>query len=87
MDDKVIDLNLERRLSKQGLKHIQDMVAEFTVDNLETLVLIHKPKDSSLSVLAYGADWATVGVAQTVINALGTEMLKQEFDIGTDPNA
>lgn len=79
MSSKVIDFDPARRIGKEQLQEIKDQVAELTVDNLESLVLVVKPKDQMLDFKAWGLDWEVIGTTETILGAIRQDIVAQQF--------
>lgn len=79
MSSKVIDFDPARRIGKEQLKEIQDQVAALTVDNVESLVLVIKPKDDALDFKAWGLEWDVIGYTETILQAIRQDIVAQHF--------
>jgi hypothetical protein len=80
MSGKVIDLDPNKRLSKEALDIIKDFISGLDVDGTSSITIIHTPsKGGSTSVQAYGMDFYSIGIAQTILFSLGQEILRQEY--------
>lgn len=74
-NSKIIDLDPERRLSKEALAGIQTTVAGFNVDELDSLMIIYSRKDGDASFESYGTDWAFLGLSQAYLDRLRADFL------------
>ena len=74
-NSKIIDLDPERRLSKEALAGIQTTVAGFNVDELDSLMVIYSRKDGDASFESYGTDWAFLGLSQAYMDRLRADFL------------
>lgn len=79
MSGKVIDLDPQKRISKEALIRIQKTVDDFKLDDLESLAIIYVKKDGTPVFEAFGVDWSLLGVSQAYL-----EHLRWEFLNGTD---
>lgn len=82
MADKVIEINQEKRLTKQALKLIQESVAELDVGAINTLIVVRKEANKPVVFEAYGLDWEAVGQTRAVLDAISQTMIAD--DLGVD---
>ena len=77
MPGKVIDLDPNKRLSKEVFKSIQDTMAAYKHEDLQSLVIMYTGKDGSTSLEAYGVDWAVLGICQAYLEELRFQALHE----------
>jgi len=74
---KIIDLDTNRRLSKEALEDIKKTVDSFTIDNLENIMVIYVDKEGAGNVECYGIDWSFLGLSQAYLEQLRTNFLSE----------
>lgn len=80
MSGKIIDLDPRKRLSKEALDLVKKLVSELKVSELQSLTVIATPKGGTPNVYAYGLDFETIGIAQTILVTLGQAMMEDTYD-------
>jgi len=83
MAGKVVDFDPSKRLSKEALDMLKDLVARLQYEETRSLTVIFTPKNGIPNVAAYGLDFESIGIAQTMLTTLGQEMLAEAFSIST----
>lgn len=76
-NNKIIDLDPQKRLSKEMLAYIQTSVASFTVDNLENFCILYMKKGEGPTLEAFGVDWYLLGIAQAYLENLRASLLAE----------
>jgi len=81
MADKVIDINPDKRISKDSLDRIQEIVKSLSVDSLDSLIIIHRNRGEGASLEAYGYDWDILGRSQGYLEFLRAQLLEEDTEI------
>lgn len=77
-DDKVIDLDPRKRLTKEALARIQTTVASFKVKDVENLIILYTKSDGGTSLEAFGVDWSLLGISEAYLESLRASLLEAE---------
>ena len=75
MSGKVIDLDPQKRISKDALDRIQKTISEFKLNDLESLAIIYVKKDGTPTLEAFGVDWSMLGLSQAYLEDLRYQLL------------
>lgn len=75
MADKVIDLDPQRRLTKEALKRIKETINAVTPENTDSFVLLYTDNKGGVNFEAFGVDWALLGISQAYIEELRRQLL------------
>jgi hypothetical protein len=84
MSDNVVDIDSNKRLTKEVLKQIQETVKELTIDDLDSLLLFTCSKDGKIKAEAYGIGWTILGSSQAYLEFLRSCLLDRGEEIGFD---
>lgn len=87
MADKIVEFDPTKRLSKGAFKEIQEALSSLKYDELVSLTVIANIKDKGPSVHTYGMDFASLGSAQTILNVIAQELLREEFDLNDEEDS
>lgn len=79
MAGKVIDIDPNQRLSKESLQYIKDYVGGLDVKDLESLVVIALPKESTPAVICYGLTFEIIGLTKAVLDNFSQDLLLKYF--------
>lgn len=73
----MVDLDPQKRLSREALQEMQKHFSEFTVENLSSLFVVYTDNQKRTFFDAYGIDWYLLGIAQAYLEDIRAQMLEE----------
>ncbi len=75
MANNIIDLDPQTRLTKEALIRIKETVNAFTVEDLDSFVMLYTKKEGGVVFEGFGVDWRILGIGQAYLEALRADLL------------
>jgi len=75
MSGKVVDLDPQKRLTKEAFERIKATITGFQPEDLDSFVLLYTDKEGGVNFEAFGVDWALLGISQAYIEDLRSQLL------------
>lgn len=75
MSDKVIDLDPQKRMTKESLNRIKKTINDFHADEVQNFILLYTDKEGGANFEAFGIDWALLGIGRAYLDNLSERLL------------
>lgn len=80
MSGKIVDLDPNKRMTKEAFERIKKTISEFEPEALESFVLLYTDKEGGVNFEAFGVDWYLMGIAQAYLEDLRKKLLYDDSD-------
>lgn len=80
MSGKIIDLDPNKRLTKEAFERIKGVINEFEPDALDNFVLLYTDKEGKITFEAFGVDWFLLGIGEAYLEDLRRKLLYDDAE-------
>lgn len=77
MSDKIIDLDPQKRMTKEALSRIKKTINGFDVDDVSNFILLYTDKNGGANFEAFGIDWALLGIGKAYLDSLSDRLIHE----------
>lgn len=75
MSGKIIDLDPNRRLTKESLEIVKEHFSKLTIENTETIACLYINNEGTATFETFGVDWAALGILEAYLEDMRHQML------------